>query len=361
MSLRPRLMVQYGGGIDDDRLARMIKLAIEASLALLVVSLGLRARFTDATLLFRHPRLLARAVVSMNVIMPLLALWAALVFALTPAIKVALVCLAISPVPPFLPRNALKAGGGRSYTIGLLTAASVLAVIFIPITLDIFERPFGMDVRVPFDAILRLVEIGILVPLLVGLGVRYVWPGLASRIAKPAAMLAGVVLIVALVPILVIAGPAMWSLVGNGTLLAIVLLTLTGLAIGHWLGGPRLEDRAVLALATACRHPGVAIAIGGAVFPGDRQVGAAVLLAVVVGAIVAAPYSAWVRRRIASQEFHRPLRRGPALTPPSMTTRSSADVRAVAAKPTARNQRVERPPSTDHQDGHSDPPENGKV
>ena len=97
----------------------MITLAIEASLALLVFSLGLRARFADATLLFRHPRLLARAIISMNVIMPLLALWAAAELALTPAIKLALVCLAMSPMPPFLPRAAMKAGGAHfGTTIG---------------------------------------------------------------------------------------------------------------------------------------------------------------------------------------------------------------------------------------------------
>ena len=340
----------------------MIKLAIEASLALLVVSLGLRARFADATFLFRHPRLLVHALLSMNVIMPLLAVWAAVVFSLTPVIKLALVCLAMSPMPPFLPANAMKAGGARSYTVGLLTAASVLAIVFIPVTLSIFEAVFGLPSRVPLGRIVRLAEIGILLPLLVGIAVRHLSPGFATRATKPAARLAGLMLIAALVPIVVTAGPAMWSLVGNGTLLAIVLLTLIGGAIGHWLGGPRLEDRAVLAMATASRHPAVAIAIASSAFPGEPKIGAAVLLAVVVGAIVAVPYSRWMKHRIETQDFHPVLRRrDQLLTPRSMTRPSSPQMRAVSAKPSARDPRIEQPPSGNHKDGNGGPPENGRM
>jgi BASS family bile acid:Na+ symporter len=57
----------------------------------------------------------------------------------------------------------------------------------------------------------------------------------------------------------------MISLVGNGTILALGAFTLAGLAAGHLLGGPNRDDCTVLALATASRHPGVALAIASAV------------------------------------------------------------------------------------------------
>jgi len=46
----------------------------------------------------------------------------------------------------------------------------------------------------------------------------------------------------------------------------------------------------VLALSTACRHPGVAVAIASSLVDDKKPVIAAVLLCVLVGALVTAPY-----------------------------------------------------------------------
>jgi hypothetical protein len=85
----------------------------------------------------------------------------------------------------------------------------------------------------------------------------------------------------------------MKGLLGNGTLLAILALTFVGLAIGHLLGGPIATDRPVLALATASRHPAVAIAILHTTHPNETLVPAAVLLDLIVVACVAGPYLGW--------------------------------------------------------------------
>ena len=63
------------------------------------------------------------------------------------------------------------------------------------------------------------------------------------------------------------------------------------------LGGPDPDDRAVLALATASRHPGVALAIASANFPGQTLVPAAVLWYLIVSALVSIPYLTWRQRR----------------------------------------------------------------
>jgi bile acid:Na+ symporter, BASS family len=54
--------------------AALIVLALKASIVLTVLAIGLRATFADATSLFRRPPDLARAFLSMNVIMPALSL-----------------------------------------------------------------------------------------------------------------------------------------------------------------------------------------------------------------------------------------------------------------------------------------------
>jgi BASS family bile acid:Na+ symporter len=48
--------------------------------------------------------------------------------------------------------------------------------------------------------------------------------------------------------------------VATSTALIIAAVAAIGLAIGHWLGGPNPDDRTVLALSTASRHPAIALA-----------------------------------------------------------------------------------------------------
>ena len=60
--------------------------------------------------------------------------------------------------------------------------------------------------------------------------------------------------------------------------------------------GAEPEDRPVLALATASRHPGIAIAIAQTNFPQQKLAMTAVILYLLVNAIVAIPYLRWIKR-----------------------------------------------------------------
>jgi BASS family bile acid:Na+ symporter len=104
-------------------------------------------------------------------------------------------------------------------------------------------------------------------------------------------------LVAAIVPVLITMWPAMISLIGDGTLLAIVAFIVVGLAVGHFLGGPDSDDRTVLALATATRHPGVALVIATGNFPGEKLVAPALMLYLLVGAIASTPYVMWRKRQ----------------------------------------------------------------
>jgi BASS family bile acid:Na+ symporter len=73
---------------------------------------------------------------------------------------------------------------------------------------------------------------------------------------------------------------------------------VVALVVGHLLGGSAPEERSVLALSTATRHPGVAMAVASAVTPDPKPIAAAVLLAVLVSAVVAFPYVKWSARRV---------------------------------------------------------------
>jgi BASS family bile acid:Na+ symporter len=106
------------------------------------------------------------------------------------------------------------------------------------------------------------------------------------------------VLLVCLVVFVVIAWSRIGAVAREGTLTAMVLITLIGLAVGHFLGGPDEDERTVLAFATVSRHPGVAIAV--ASLTGLQLAPIGVLLAVVVSTAAVVPYKLWRQRRCAA-------------------------------------------------------------
>src|SRR3954470_3982399 len=231
-------------------MAILLPLLLKASLALLVISLGLSATPQDITYLLRRPGRLARALLAMFVIMPVTALILTRAFDPPAAVKIALVALALSPLPPTFSRKALKQGGSLSYVAGLLLAATLVAVPLIPLSLELIERNRDLPLQMRPAAVLALVFWSLLLPLSVGIVFRRVRPAFADRAAGPINTIAFAVLVLGVIPILVRVWPAMVSLVGNRTLLAMVVLVLVGLAAGHMLGGADAEDRTVLALST---------------------------------------------------------------------------------------------------------------
>jgi BASS family bile acid:Na+ symporter len=275
---------------------------MKSSIFLNVFAIGLEASTSEAAYLFRRPGELVRAFLAVNVLMPLFAVILALVLNLNPAVEIALVALAISPVPPLIPRKVAKATSSGSYAIGLLIALGALAVVFVPIALEILEQVFKVPLRMSSGSIAALVFMTILLPIGFGVAVRELLPNLAERLARPVSQIAGIGLLACLVVILISAAPAIWGLIGNGTLVALAAFVLVGVAIGHFLGGPEPEDRAALAISTASRHPGIAAAVATANFPDQKLVTAAVLLYLLVNALVLTPYQSWIKRRLATAE-----------------------------------------------------------
>ena len=271
--------------------AQLVPALMQASLALVVISLGLRTAPGDLTYLLRRPGLLLRSVLAMNVVTPLIAAALAAWLKLKPEVEVALVLLAVSPVPPVLPGKQVKAGGNESYAIGLLAISAVLSIAVVPASVALIGRAFGFDAHVPAAVIARVVVVSVLGPLFTGVLVRMLAPEFAAKVAKALSAVGSAVLVI----LLVIGLGASWrSLVGSAgefTVIVVVAFVLLSLAAGHLLGGPDEHDRTVLALSTASRHPGVALAIAAAVAEDKSAVSSAILLAFVVGMLATGPYT----------------------------------------------------------------------
>jgi BASS family bile acid:Na+ symporter len=271
------------------------------SIFLAVFKLGLEASLSDASFFFRRPRLAMRSLLAMNVMMPAFAVAVAAMFRLHPAVEIALVFLSVSPMPPFLPRTQLKLGGDSRFVHGLLLWSSLLSIVVVPLSIELLNWISGQNLHAHPGAVAKVMVTSVLLPLTLGMVIHQRRPDMARRLDPLVSRISVVLLSAAVVALLIVivssAWPGIVALFGNGSALAICVFVVAGIAIGQAMGGPDTGDRTTLALATASRHPGLAIAVASANFPSlRRQVISAVLLYLFIKALVLVPYNAARKR-----------------------------------------------------------------
>lgn len=267
---------------------QIVLLAFQVSIAATVFSFGLAATRADLMFLWHRPTLFMRSLIAVLVVMPLFAILLVRVFDFRPVVEVALLALAISPMPPLLPRRMHKGGGEDAYGISLLLWLSLVALVAVPLARMILSAWLGPEI-LSSGKIAKVLLLMVVLPLVAGAFIRSRWPAFADRMERPIKLGATILLALAVVVLLAVAWRPMLDAVGDGTIVAIVLFVVVGLAVGHFLGGPSRHTSVVLALATACRHPVVALTIASSSAPGS-PFGGTILLYVVVASLVATPY-----------------------------------------------------------------------
>jgi BASS family bile acid:Na+ symporter len=275
----------------------LIMLGITLSIFLTVLTIGMRVSPGDLQYVLSRPAQLARSLFAMNILAPVIAILICKTFSLHPAVIVALVTLSVSPVSAMFTKAMLPliAIDNPAYARGLFFASTMLAVILTPLAVYVIQVMFG-DGKVVLVGPLtvgKVVISSVLLPLVIGYLIGRWRPGTQQWIPV-IQKVSGIVLLICVVPIIIGVWPLMTSIAREGTLTAIVLMALLGLAVGHWLGGPNDDDRTVLAFATVSRHPGVAIAVATLTDQPLAPIG--VLLAVLVSELAAVPYKSWRKR-----------------------------------------------------------------
>jgi len=268
-----------------------ILIAAIVSLVMTMLCAGMGGVSGDRTYLSCRRGLLVRSLLSMLVLQPAFAVWLCYAFALPAPVTLALLGLAIAPMPPILPSGLMKVRGSRSYELALSFVVAVASIATVPISLWGFSLFLGAPVHIDFGKVGWLVALNIVLPVAAGFAGRRLSAETTARAATLLTIAATGILALVLVALLLRARPAIPAIIGNGTVTAIVLLAVAGLGIGHLCGGPARKNRRVLAMATATRHPALAIVLASAASPADERVsGVVIAFAVLVAGIAAIPY-----------------------------------------------------------------------
>lgn len=259
---------------------------------IIIFGIGLDSTPRDAIRLFRHPGLLLRSLLAMYVLVPLAAVLLVWLLPLPAGVEAGLLVLAVSAGAPLLPRKLLGIGDG-AYIFSLVVVSSVLAVVFVPLWLEILIPLFPrLPHLAPHQAALVLGE-SFFLPLLAGMVIRWLLPKFAAWTGGRLVGLAGLALTVTALALLAVNWHVALEVRWPGVA-ALAVLILISLIVGHLVGGSNEEDRTALAVACATRHIGVAVVVATAM-PGVR---AAVVISVYIAISVAVtlPYMRWRRK-----------------------------------------------------------------
>lgn len=268
----------------------------------LMFAVGLNYSFEQLTFLWSRPALLLRSLLAVIVLVPLVVALLLWLFQLPPAVATGLAILAAAPGPPLMYKRTEMAGGDPDYSASLQLTLALLAVLVTPLILAIFGLIFGLVTErvTPFNVASQVGEVTFL-PVITGLLIQRFAPGLAAHIARPVRVIANVLLILlvlVLIALLVLA-PDFRSMLRLGWLPAAAIVVMAGasLAIGHLLSGPPRARRSVLAIAGVARNMGLALYIASLSGYGQQFV-PTLLSYMILGALLAVPYSVWSKRQM---------------------------------------------------------------
>lgn len=288
LGITSSLYLFEGTGVVTETLMILLKVSVVA----LIACVGAGTSPSELTYLWRRPGLLLRSLAAMYLLVPLFAFGLVLIIPIERGVKAAMLVLAVSAGAPLLPKR-LKKLNSQEYIFSLLITSSLVAIVAVPLWTTLLGAYFDVTVELSESKVLSDIAKTILLPIMIGMGLRAIFPVWSERLSDRVITIAGVVLAASGIILLVIHREHLVGLTWQGVL-ALVGLLVFALFIGQLLGGPNRDDRTALAIACATRHVGVALIVA-TEFVGVRTV-VLVVAYFVTAFIVSSIYLTWRRR-----------------------------------------------------------------
>ena len=264
----------------------------------LMLAIGVNLSFEELLSLWRRPCLLLRALLAVVVLVPLIVIILLRLFDLSSGVATGLALLAAAPGAPLTTKRSQMAGGTFPYSVSLQLTLALLAVFITPFTLAILYSLFDLEIEsVMISQVFQQVARVQFFPVILGLLIQKFSPKITSAIGKPLILIANTLFLLLLI-ILIIPGLRLILQIGILPLVVIVMMVVISLAIGHLLGGAEVDKRSALAIACIARNIGLAMYIS-YLSKSQQQVMPTLISYVILGALIAIPYSSWSKRQVA--------------------------------------------------------------
>jgi bile acid:Na+ symporter, BASS family len=278
----------------------IVKIGLPLSVVASMFAQGLSIAPSQLAIFKERPWLMLRSLVLVLFLVPMAVLGMILLLKPSPAVAIGLAILVACPAAPMMLVKVPKKGGSLAYMASLHLSLALLALLTVPITLYLLLKALGFQVEVGEVAVARVVGMTILLPVGIGILIRFFFPKIADRIGPALAKVGGVVLLILVLFVVAMTyGLLMkmefWSYLVMGVAVAV------SIAIGHWLGPRDPEERTTLAMESAARHPGLAMTIAALNFSPQKALPVLVPY-LVVFMVVTTVYLQWRKWRSAIEK-----------------------------------------------------------
>ncbi|MEU8402161.1 bile acid:sodium symporter family protein [Nonomuraea sp. NPDC048892] len=174
----------------------LILASLPFAIGIVMLGLGLSLTVDDFRRVGRYPKAAVVALLCQVVLLPAICFGLVLAFRLPPEAAVGMLLVAASPGGPAANLFSHLFGGNVALNVTLTAINSVLAVVALPVVVNLsagFFLPDGAAIGLQFDKILQVFSM-VVVPVAIGMLVRGRAPGLARRLNLPVRVLSIVVL-----------------------------------------------------------------------------------------------------------------------------------------------------------------------
>lgn len=236
------------------------------ALAIVMLGMGLSLVPEDFKRITRDPKAVVVGTVCQVLLLPLIGTLITLVVPMQPEIAVGLLVLAVCPGGPSSNLITYLAKGDVALSVTLTAVSSIITVFTIPLFANQALQYFlgeSAAIALPIGATTLQIFLITLLPIAIGMAIRYQFPGTARRLEKQMSRLAVGLLALIIVLLLVKEGnklPGFLVQVGVAVLLLNLVATLTGFLAGKVFRLP-LAQQICIAIEVGIQNGTLAIAI----------------------------------------------------------------------------------------------------
>jgi len=270
---------------------------VKVTIFALMLSTGVNLSLEKMLSFWQKPAALFRALFAVVVLVPLVAVILLKLFHLPSEVMIGLAFLAASPGAPLTTKRSQMTGARFRYAASLQLTLALLSVIITPVTLSIFAVVFqGIPDRVKILEVAQQVTLVQFVPVSLGLLLQKFGTKYAGAIARPLTLISNSLFLVLIILASIVGIPLMFKVWGL-PLVAIAIMVIISLGIGHFLGGSDEDTRSILAISCIARNVGLALFIA-VLNDIQKQVVPTLIAYLVLGSVFGILYSIWYKRKL---------------------------------------------------------------
>ena len=235
----------------------LLKISLVIFMAGNLLEMGLKLNPQDALKGLKDIRFISYTLLWGFVVGPALAYAVTLVIPLAEPYAIGMILMGMTPCAPFLPMLVNRAKGDLGYTAAFMLLTAVFTIIFMPFAVPVMVK--GLTITA--WAIAKPLIIVILIPLLIGMLILRLTPGVAGKIQPVVKKITMIFTVTTLVFCFVVYGKGLLGVPGELAVSAQLIFFITLTTLSFWFSyGLQRNQKVVISVGLATRNIGAAFA-----------------------------------------------------------------------------------------------------